>query len=72
VTVDQAVGARIRAAREGAGLTQEDLARALGVTPGQVSHMELGRRAVMLHQLPAIARALGVGPADLLPSSWSW
>jgi transcriptional regulator with XRE-family HTH domain len=62
------VGQRIRAAREARGLTQSDLAAALGRTPTSVSYWEGGQRSPGLDDLVEIARVLGVEPATLLPS----
>ena len=45
----------IRAARERAGLTQRQLAEALGVTPAQVSHWENGLRSIDVKLLERIA-----------------
>jgi transcriptional regulator with XRE-family HTH domain len=62
------VGRRIRAAREARGLTQSDLAAALGRTPTSVSYWEGGQRSPGLDDLVELARVLGVEPATLLPS----
>jgi transcriptional regulator with XRE-family HTH domain len=60
------MGRRIRGAREAAHLTQEQLARRLGLKPTSVSHMEAGRQGVSVEQIERIAAACGVSPADLL------
>lgn len=69
--VDRAVGARVAAARRGSlvRLTQQDLADR---TEGQLSRsavasIELGRQRIAVHQLYALAKALGVEPPALLP-----
>ena len=49
----------IRKAREAAGLTQTDLAKRLGVTPGAISQMESRGRYADASRLPEIADALG-------------
>lgn len=60
-------GARIRAEREAASLTQYDLAVMAGVSPVSVCRWELGSRCPSLHHLMALAAALEVAPGSLLP-----
>ena len=57
---------KIRAARKGRGISQRDLARALGMSQSTLSRIERGERRVSVDRLIAIARALGVRPADML------
>ncbi|WP_209305262.1 helix-turn-helix transcriptional regulator [Blastococcus sp. CT_GayMR20] len=52
----QAVGARLRAARETLGLTQEDVAGALGIQRTSVIAMEAGKRNVSALELRRLAR----------------
>jgi transcriptional regulator with XRE-family HTH domain len=60
------LAARIRAARLAQGLTQEQLARAVGVTRSAVAQWETGRAGQVGSNLARIARALGTGAAHLL------
>lgn len=63
-----AFASRITALRLERGLTQQTLARAAGIDPGQLSRLERG----MLPSLPLVVRiagALGVAPADLFASA---
>jgi transcriptional regulator with XRE-family HTH domain len=60
------VGARIRAARIAAGLTQEGLARAVGVSRSAVAQWETGRAGQVGANLARLAAALGVSAAHLL------
>lgn len=53
-------GARIRAARIARGMSQGELASAVGVSQSYLSHIEAGRRAVAPKLRAAIADALGV------------
>lgn len=46
-------------------ITQADLAEALGVSQGLISHFFTGRREPTLEQVGAIAKVLGVDPEDL-------
>lgn len=56
----------IKTARERAGLTQSELASMIGVTQGEVSRIEGGRRGISVYRLKSIAMALGMDPADML------
>lgn len=61
-----AVGFRITRIRKARGLTQEFLARAVGLTRSSIANTETGRQRIPLHVLLAIAQALGVDMIDLL------
>ena len=61
-----AIGARIKAAREHAGLTQEDLAAELDMSPTHISVLERGRKAPKLETLVNIANTLHVSTDMLL------
>jgi transcriptional regulator with XRE-family HTH domain len=56
----QKIGQRIREARERLGLTQEQLAELLNKGRDTVSHYEIGDRAIVVTELPALAQALKV------------
>jgi transcriptional regulator with XRE-family HTH domain len=60
------LASRIRAARLAQGLTQEQLARAVGVTRSAVAQWETGRAGQVGNNLVRIARALGTSAAYLL------
>src|SRR5690349_14000160 len=60
-----AVGARIAAARQGAGWTQLQLSRYIGKSRGTVVQYEQGRIEPPLGQVEVIANALGVSPEFL-------
>jgi transcriptional regulator with XRE-family HTH domain len=59
-------GTKIQAAREAKGLTQTDLAAAIGVTRQAICNYEQGRD-MRVTQLVRIAKALGVKAQALLP-----
>jgi transcriptional regulator with XRE-family HTH domain len=69
--VSTQVAANIRAARKEAGLTLEQVAqRAAGgdlLRLNTLSRIERGDREISIRELYAIAGALGVAPASLLP-----
>lgn len=69
--IDERVGARVRASRERAGLTQKQLADALAglgwkIDPTALTGIEKGKRSVRVSQLETLAHALGVPVHDLL------
>lgn len=59
-------GRRIRALRESRGITQVELARALGIPQPNVSEMERGVRGLTVHQTVKLAKALKVSTDELL------
>lgn len=48
------------------GLTQKELAEKIKVHPSYISHVENARINIYLTTLVNLARALGVGPRDLV------
>lgn len=61
-----AIGARIKTAREKAGMTQEDLAAALEMSPTHISVIERGVKSPKLETLVRIANILHVSSDALL------
>ena len=59
------VGEKIRYYRKQRGMSQEELASALGISHVHVSRYESGTRKPKLEQLRSIASALGVGVNEL-------
>ena len=62
----QAIGERIRLARQERGLTQEQLAEAVGVTRSAVAQWETGRAGQVTGNLSRIAAVLAVGVEHLM------
>lgn len=60
------VGTRIRDLLRDAGITQDQVAAALGIQQSQVSRRLAGRLALDIDELAAIAALIGCTPADLL------
>ena len=58
-------GRRIRACRKTAGLTQKQLAEAVGLTESAVRNYELDIRTPKNDQIKAMAKAMKVAPAAL-------
>lgn len=62
------IGAKIRAARTGQGLTLQTLGQSTNLTVSMLSLVERGRAAPSIGSLILIANALGVPMSDLVPS----
>lgn len=57
----QAIGERIRRARESLGLSQQELAKRIGYSsPATISHFESGERKISILDLQQIAQTLGL------------
>jgi transcriptional regulator with XRE-family HTH domain len=65
-----AVGVRIRAIREALGLTQDDIAKRVGLVRASVANIEIGRQRLLLDNVEDFARALGTTPKNLLKGVW--
>jgi transcriptional regulator with XRE-family HTH domain len=62
----QAIGERIRAARQELGWTQDELAAAVGVSRSAVAQWETGRAGQVTANLTKIAAILGTGVEHLM------
>ena len=65
-----ALGKRIKAARERAGMTQDDLAAAVDYSVDHMSVVERGVKAPKLDKLVAIANVLKVGTDERFRIIW--
>lgn len=65
------VGARIRQAREAAGLRLHELALLSGFSASALSLIETGKRDLRLSSLFRLAAALRLNPADLIQDAGS-
>ena len=52
--------------REELGLSQSELARRVGCTPGYICDLERGRRSPRIGTLAPLAEVLGVSPSSLV------
>jgi transcriptional regulator with XRE-family HTH domain len=59
-------GFEVRRRRQWKGMTLEELAQSADLTPNYVGTIEIGRRDPSLTTIIALAKALGVHPAELL------
>ena len=65
-TIDEQIGARLRAARLQVVLTQDELAQALGVDRSTVAKWETGQRGMTVENLIRAAAVLEIPPHHLL------
>lgn len=61
------VGVMILTARKQKGLTQQDLANAVGLARSQVANIEIGRSDIPMKTLARFAAALDCSMKDLVP-----
>ena len=69
--IDEYIGARIREGRVALGLSQEQLARALGVSFQQIQNYEKGANGVSAVRLFDICKILNVSLASMFPQEHS-
>ena len=69
--IDEYIGARIREGRVAFGLSQEQLARALGVSFQQIQNYEKGANGVSAVRLFDICKILNVSLASMFPQEHS-
>lgn len=60
------IGQRVRKYRKACGLSQEQLAQAVGISTTHMSHIETGNTKLSLHVLASLASALSVSADALL------
>jgi transcriptional regulator with XRE-family HTH domain len=70
-TIYKTVGRRVKRARSGANLTQDDLAQKISLSRTSIANLERGRQRIMVHCLDEIANALNVPISSLLPTRTS-
>jgi transcriptional regulator with XRE-family HTH domain len=63
------VGRRIRTERERRGMTQHALASHVSLTRTSLTNIETGKQRFLLHTLIALAAALQISPAALIPGA---
>jgi DNA-binding XRE family transcriptional regulator len=61
------LGMKLRSKREKAGLTQADLAGAIGISRTSLTNMECGKQRLLVDQLAIICRELEIDPSELIP-----
>ena len=63
----QELGRRLHARRKAVPMTQENLAKEVGMTRTSITNIEKGRQKVLAHVLVELAEALNVPMGELLP-----
>lgn len=63
----QSFGRRLAALRVQRGLSQDDLAHAIGIGAAEMRRVERGQRDLSVIMLADLAEALQVFPGDLMP-----
>jgi transcriptional regulator with XRE-family HTH domain len=66
LTVQQRVGMRVRAAREAARITQQELAGRIGLARSSVANLEAGNQDITVTRLALLAEVLRLDLADLI------
>ena len=66
LTLRRRVGARIKAAREAEGLTQEHVAQRVGMVRSSIANLEAGRQDMNISRLALVAAAVKLNLADLI------
>lgn len=61
------LGKNLFQARKRAGLTQLEVAKAIGLTRGSIANVERGHQRIHVDTLVGLARVVGAQPGDLLP-----
>ena len=67
----KAVGLKIRRVREALGMTQEELAKRVGLVRTSIANIEAGRQRLLLHEIEGFAAGLGTTPKHLLRGIWT-
>ncbi|GLQ48388.1 hypothetical protein GCM10007862_34390 [Dyella lipolytica] len=65
------LGSKLREGREAAGLTQDQLAKAVGLSRTSVTNIERGRQRLMLDQFESLCSAVGKTSSEVLSSTAS-
>lgn len=66
----RACGAKIEQIRKTLGLTQEELAKRVGLSRPAVTNIETGRQRLLLDTVERFASALGTSPKNLMRGIW--
>jgi transcriptional regulator with XRE-family HTH domain len=62
------MGERLRAKREAFGLTQAEVAEAIGISRTSLTNIECGRQRILVDQLALICGKLRASPSDMIPA----
>lgn len=56
--------------RTALGMTQEEIAKKVGLTRVSITNIEAGKQRILLHDIETIAAAFGVSPKHMLRGIW--
>lgn len=70
-TVYRQFGLKIESVRSALGITQQDLARRVGLTRTSVCNIEAGRQRVLLDDVEKFATAFATSPKFLMRGIWT-
>lgn len=65
-----AVGARVRMIRENLGWTQQEIAEKAEMSRASLANIEAARQRIPLHDIEAIAKALGTNTKFIMKGIW--
>ena len=65
------LGTRIEHIRTTLGLTQQELAKRVGLTRASIANIETGRHRFLLHVVERFAQALSTTPKHLMRGIWT-
>lgn len=68
-TIYDGFGAAIKRHRNAMDITQDELARRVGLSRASIANIENGRQKILLHQIYLFAKSLNLEPAELLVSA---
>lgn len=68
-TIYDGFGAAIKRHRNTIDITQDELARRVGLSRASIANIENGRQKILLHQIYLFAKSLNLEPAELLVSA---
>jgi len=66
----QSVGSRVRLIREMLGISQDELAKKIGLNRTSITNIEIGRQRLSLDGVEDLAKALGTTPKNLMKGVW--
>jgi len=66
MTLPKDIGKKLKEARLGAGLTQVDLAKKIGIQSNSYARIERGEAVVKLPTLRKLIKVLHLNPSDIL------
>lgn len=63
-------GARVRQLRDALDISQEELAKRVGLERTSISNIEIGRQRILLHDVEKFAKAFKIPERSLIKGIW--